>query len=193
MTSRLRIGGGLAAGLALLLAGCSSGSGGPSTDGPFGASAKTSPGSQCFWAPRNEVGTFAGLVFGNSGGQARIKKVALVNARHLQLVAAWTVPITGHNLMGVFDGYPPNRTDGGHGTPGVQWGRRQRADGATIPHIPGKGVDNLVLVLKASGTEGTARTEDVYYTSGGITYLLNLGVGIQLYNGNEHGCQDQKT
>jgi hypothetical protein len=188
MTSPLRIGGGLAAGLALLLAGCSSGSTGPNTDGPFGSSPKTSPGSQCFWAPRNEVGTFAALVFANSGGQARIKKVSLVDARHLQLVAAWAVPITGRTLMGVFDGYPPNKVDDGHGTPGVQWGRRQRADGATIAHIPGKGVDNLVLVLKASGTEGTASTEDVYYTSGGTEYLLNLGVGIQLFNGNKRGC-----
>jgi hypothetical protein len=134
------------------------------------------------------VGTFAALVFGNTGGQARIKKVTLVDARSLQLVAAWAVPITGHNLMGVFDGYPPNRVDGGRGTPGVQWGRRQRADGATIAHIPGKGVDNLVLVLKASGSEGTAKTEDVYYTSGGTEYLLNLGVGIQLFNGNKRGC-----
>ena len=64
MIRQLRIGGGLAAGLALLLAGCSSAASlGPNTSGPFGASPKTSPGSQCFWAPRNEVGTFAALVF----------------------------------------------------------------------------------------------------------------------------------
>jgi hypothetical protein len=186
MTRRLRTGGGLAAGLALLLAGCSSP--GLNANGPFGRSPAASPGSQCFWAPRNEVGTFAGLVFGNSGGPAQIKKVTLVGSHHLQLVAAWAVPITGHALWGVFDGYPPSRTNDGRGTPGVQWGRRQRADGAMIPHIPGKGVDNLVLVLKASGTEGTARTEDVYYTSGGTEYLLNLGVGIQLFNGNKRGC-----
>jgi hypothetical protein len=72
--------------------------------------------------------------------------------------------------------------------PGVQWARRQRADGAVIPHLPGQAVYNLVLVLKPSGTVGTATTEYVYYQSGGNSYLLNLGVSVKLFNGNQNGC-----
>jgi hypothetical protein len=186
MTRRCRVGG-LAVGLALLLAGCSIGL---NTDGPFGPSA-TDVGSQCFWTPRNGVGTFGALVFGNSGGQARVDKVTLVGSRHLRIVAAWAVPITGNDLLGVFQGYPPNGINGSAGplAPGVQWGHRQRADGAVIPHIRGQDVINLVLVLKPSGRDGTARTEYVYYHSGSTRYLLNMGVGIQVFNGNEHGCE----
>jgi hypothetical protein len=58
-------------------------------------------------------------------------------------------------------------------------GHRQRADGAVIQHIRGQDVINLVLVLKPSGRDGTARTEYVYYQSGGTRYLLKMGVGIQ--------------
>ena len=116
--------GGLAAGLALLLAGC--GPAGLQTDGPFGRSPTTSSGSQCFWAPRDGVGTMGLLSFGNSGGKARIDKVILVGARHLRIAAAWAVPITGHTLLGVFQGYPPTGIHGEAGplAPGVQWRHR---------------------------------------------------------------------
>src|SRR5580704_17131342 len=117
--------GGLAAGLALLLAaGCSSGL---STDGPFGKSA-SGLGSECLPVPRNGVGTFAPLAFGNSGGPARITRVTLVGVHDLQVVAAWVVPITGPDLMGVFSGYPPGPPAAQ--APSIQWNRRQHADGA---------------------------------------------------------------
>jgi hypothetical protein len=185
--------GGLAAVLALLLAGCGTdaGTSAPKPDGPLGKSYKN-VGGQCFWTPRGNVGTFAVLTFGNSGGPARISKVTLAGARDLRPVAAWVVPVTGTDLWGVFDGYPPHgMTAQGLGAPvlpGEHWAARQRADGAVIPHLPGQEVENLVIVLKPSGNEGTARTEYVYYRAGGTNYVLDLGASIQLFNGNEHGC-----
>jgi hypothetical protein len=181
--------GGLAAGLALLLPGCG-GTSAPDPDGPFGASTPDA-GGQCFPTPKGDVGTFADLSFGNSGGPARIAKVTLSKARHLQLVGAWVVPATGTDLWGVFDGYPPRGIpgpDGNRGVPGVHWGQRQRADGAVIPHLRGHDQENLVLVLKPIGLDGTAATEYVWYTSGGSRYVLNLGVRVELFNGNVHGC-----
>jgi hypothetical protein len=178
-----RIGaGGLAAALVLLLAGCSST--GPKTDGPFGRSAY-GLGTQCFPVPRNDVGTLAALTFGNNGGPARISRVTLVGSRHLRIVEAWVVPIKGHDLLGIFAGYPPSGIDGKAGppAPGVQWAHRQRIYGAIVPHIPSKETINLVLVLKPSGRKGTAKSERVYYHSGGTNYVLNLGVGIQIING----------
>ncbi len=114
MTCRSRAGG-LAAALALLLAGCSTAL---KTNGPFGQSDTTSTGSQCFPVHRNGVGTFALLSFGNSGGQARIDRVTLAGSHHLRVLAAWVVPITGTDLLGVFDGYPPDGTGGFPGPAG---------------------------------------------------------------------------
>lgn len=169
-----------------LLAGCSTGL---KTDGPFGRSSTSRIATQCFPVRHNGVGTFGGLSFGNNGGPARIDKVTLVNARHLRIVAAWVVPVTGDDLLGVFDGFPPDGTGGFPGPPpeGVHWAERQRAEGATIPHMPGQSTINLVLVLKPSGRQGTASTEDVYYQSGGTHYLLDLAVAIQVRN-DQRSC-----
>jgi hypothetical protein len=49
-------------------------------------------------------------------------------------------------------------------------------------------VENLVLVLRPTGPEGSASTEYVWYASGGSRYVLNLGVRVELFNGNVHGC-----
>ena len=182
--------GGLAIALALLLAACS-GTSHPNGDGPFGKSV-SDVGGQCFPTPKGDAGTFAALGFGNSGGPARITKVSLVDARHLRLVAAWVVPTTGPDSWGVFDGYPPKGIpgpDGNKGAPGEHWNEHQWADGAVIPHLRGQDQEDLVLVLKPLGSEGIAKTEIVYYTSGGTRYMLNLGAWIVLVNnGNLHAC-----
>jgi hypothetical protein len=185
--------GGLAAGLALLQAGCGSGL---NADGPFGNSASGSLGMQCSWVPRGMVGTFGELGFPNKGGPAHIDKVTLGDPQHLQVVAEWVVPISGHDLIGVLGGYPPLGSRGqgpSYLAPGILWNRRQHADGATIPHWPYPRIINLVLVLRATGVKGTATTVYVYYTSGGTSYRLDLASGIELYNGNPRGCLDEKT
>jgi len=184
--------GGLAAALALLLAGCG---GGPSMNGPFGDSPSGSVGVTCSWVPRGMVGTFGMLSFSNSGGLARIEKVTLVDPHDLQVVAEWVVRITGHNLIGVLGGYPPIGAKGqgpGFLAPGIQWASRQRADGATVQHTPYPDAINLVLVLRATGVKGTAKTVYVDYDSGDTKYRLDLAVGIELFNGNPHGCLDEK-
>ena len=180
--------------LALLLAGC--GSGGVNTNGPFGNSPTSSQGTECSWAPRGSVGTFGELAFPNKGGTAHIDKVTLVDAHHLQVVAEWVVPITGNDLIGVVGGYPPIGSKG-HGpsylAAGILWNRRQRADGATIPHWPYPRIIDLVLVLRPIGVMGTAKTVYVYYESGGSSYRLNLAGGIELYNDKPRACLTQKS
>jgi hypothetical protein len=188
---RTLIAGGLAAGLALLLAGC--GPGLNTTDGPFGRSA-TQAGDfgECLSLPRGSVATFGATSFSNSGtGQEKIEKVTPVGPHDLRLLTAWVVPVTGHALIGDFGGYPPYGMKGfsfGPLPPGWQWGERQRADGAVIPHTPGHNAINLLLVVKASGVEGTMKDVYVYYESGGTHYRLDLSFFIQLYNGNLLGC-----
>jgi hypothetical protein len=180
----------LAVALALPLAACGalgSNSDGPKKDGPLGNSVSDA-GGQCFPTPKGDVGTFAVLGFGNSGGPARITKVSLVGARHLRLVAAWVVPATGPSSWGVFDGYPPNGIpgpDGNAGAPGEHWSAHQRADGAVVPHLRGQDEEDLVLVLKPLGPEGSATTEMVYYTSDGSRYTLNLGVWVVLVDSGQ--------
>lgn len=192
--ARYYLAGGLALALALLLAACGEAGqnrDGPKKDGPLGSSV-ADVGGQCFPTPAGDVGTFAVLSFGNSGRAARITKVSLVGARHLQLVGAFVVPTTGPDSWGVFDGYPPkgiSGRDGNRGARGEYWSEHQRADGAVIPHLSGQDQEDLVLVLKPIGPEGTARTEIVYYTSGSTRYMLDLGAWIVLLNDdNLHGC-----
>jgi hypothetical protein len=176
--------GGLAIGLALLLGGCG-GSDGPSTSGPFGHPGNTR-WVQCFPVTRRGgVGTFGGLSFHNRGSSAKIENVILTKARDLQVVAAWVVPITGTDLLGVWSGYPPHRATA---LPGVQWDKRQQAVGAMIPHTPGQNVENLVLVLKPSGAVGTANDVTLDYQSGGTKYRYDFQVGVIVYNGNSNGC-----
>lgn len=184
--------GGLGAALAPLLAGCG---GGLNMSGPFGDSPSSSLGMQCSWVPRGSVGTFAMLSFSNSGGAARVDKVTLVGARNLQVVAEWVVRITGHDLIGVMGGYPPIGAKGqgpGFVAPGIHWAARQHAAGATIIHTRFPDTYNLVLVLRATGVQGTAKTVYVDYESGGTKYRLDLAVGLQLFNGNPKGCLDEK-
>jgi hypothetical protein len=100
---RVVIEGGLAAGLALLLAGCGSGL---NTNGPFG-NRDNSSFAECLPVPPRDVATIAATEFPNTGGRAQIDKVTLVGAHNLRLVADQVLPITGTDPIGVFSGYPP--------------------------------------------------------------------------------------
>jgi hypothetical protein len=140
--------------------------------------------------------TAGGLSFSNSGGPARIDKVTLVDPHDLQVVAEWVVRITGHDLIGVMGGYPPTGAKGlgpGSLALGIHWATRQRADGATIVHIPYPDAINLVLVLRATGVKGTAKTVYVDYESGGVKYRRDLAVAIELFSGNPRGCVGTQT
>jgi hypothetical protein len=43
-------------------------------------------------------------------------------------------------------------------------------------------------VLRATGVQGKAKDVYLDYESGGTMYRLDFGVGIQMFNGNSHGC-----
>jgi hypothetical protein len=109
----------------------------------------------------------------------------------LQVVAAWVVPITGLDLLGVFGGYPPDGYLGqltDSSVPGVHWEQRQHAAGAVIPHTAGQDVGNLVLVLKPSGAVGTAKDVMLDYQSGGTRYRYDFQVAVIVCDGNSGGC-----
>ena len=164
---------GLACGLALLAA-CSSA---PAVNtGPFGGGGDSS--SLCVPVGRGGVLSYGLNAFTNTGGTARIERVALTDPHDLRIVAAYVVPVTGNTLYGVLSGYPPAR-----GLPAdVQWDRRQRANGAAIPHS--RGIQyNLVLVLKPAGTKGTARSVDVFYRAAGQGYHLQTTTRIEVLAG----------
>lgn len=111
-----------------LLAGCASGA--AANTGPFGNGGTY--GEECVFIPHGAVLSYGFEEFRNSGGAtATVDKVALANSRGIRMLAAYVVPITGHDLYGVLFGYPPSA----HLPHGVQWSQRQRADGATIPSV----------------------------------------------------------
>ncbi len=162
----------LAAGV--LLAGCASD---PAVNaGPFGNGGIY--GEECASVPPGKVLSYGFDEFRNSGsGTATIDKVALADSRGIRILAAYVVPITGHELYGVLFGYPP----AAHLPQGVQWAQRQRADGATVPRSRGShDVTNLVLVLRPTAKTGWARGIDVYYRESGQQYHLLTATRIRL-------------
>jgi hypothetical protein len=141
--------------------------------GPFGNGG--SPGGNCIDIHRGEVLSYGFTEFRNSDpSTAVIEKVALADPHGLQILAAYEVPITGHNLYGVLTGFPPAV----HVPPGVQWSRRRPADGAAIPHSPGSNVTNLVLVLKPVKRSGSAMGVDIYYRVSERQYHLRTATQI---------------
>jgi len=164
--------GGLACGLALLAAACSSD--GLATDGPFGNGGPDS-GTVSSCARPGGV-AYSGLeAFPNTGGTARTQRVTLVHPRSLQLVATWLVPLTGTDSVGVGSGYPP-----GPLAPGIHWGQRQHVPGAVVRHTRRGALINLVVVVKPSGKVGTARAINLYYQAGGTHYVLHFRYGLKI-------------
>ena len=156
-----------------LLAACSSTN--AVNTGPFGGGGD--PGSLCVPVGHGGVLSYGLDAFTNTGGTATIERVALTDPHNLQIIAAYTVPLTGTYLYGVRKGAPSARNF----PAGFQWARRQRADGAVIP--PGV-FTNLVLVLKPVGTKGTARSVDVFYRSAGQQYHFQTNTSIEVLVAN---------
>jgi len=50
------------------------------------------------------------------------------------------------------------------------WSRRHLAAGATVPHSGGNHVSNLVMVLKATASTGTANGTQISYRPAGRDY-----------------------
>ena len=165
--------GGLACGLALLVLAAACGSGGLSTDGPLGTSGQNS-GTLCDWATPGGVVQDGFEEFNDTGGMATIDKVRLVHPRHLRLLAAWVAE--GNSLVGeaIGRGYPhPTRA----------W---KHVPGAVVHPNHGQEVINLVIVVKPSGTLGTATAIDMFYHVGGTRYLRRFTDGLRIPVG--HKC-----
>jgi len=157
-----------------LLAGCSGGNAANTVNtGPFGNGG--TPGTECVRLSPGNVLSYGFEEFSNNGtSQAVINKVALADAHGLRVLAAYVVPITGHILYGVLQGYPPAR----HLDAGVQWAERQKANGARIPPSHGHDVNNLVLVLQPTVKLGSARGIEVFYSEAGQQYDLRTATRV---------------
>ncbi len=169
--------GGLACGLALLLA-TSCSRRGLDADGPFGG---TGPNSGMICASTMSGGVVHDSFdeFPNMGGTATIDKVALAHPRHLRLLAAWVVPTDGP-LGDSGPGYPPAS---GY-PPGYRWGQRQRIPGALVAHTRGQDVINLVIVVKPTAKVGAATAVNLYYKSAGTHYVIHFPYGYRIQVGN---------
>jgi hypothetical protein len=160
-----------------LITGC--GSDNAVNTGPFGNGGE--PGSECAGSiPVGRVVTYGFNEFANTAkGTATISKLTLSDSHGLKMLQAWIVPITGYDLYGVVNGYPPEPDL----PAGVQWEQRQRPDGARIPESKGHLVYNILVVLKLTARKGTARGIDIYYSDGGQQYHLRTTTSIQLQVG----------
>ena len=162
--------GGLACGLALLLAvACSSASVGSYANGPFGNSGQNS-GTICTCTTPGGVVYDGFEEFYDTGGTATVGRIALVHPRHPRLVAAWVAEANGP-VAGIGRGYP---------SPGRAW---QRIPGAVVQHTRGQKVISLVVVVKPSGKLGTASAINMYYEVGGTRYLRIFTYGLQIQVG----------
>jgi hypothetical protein len=87
----------------LVLAGCSTGAGGP---GPLAVG--EGPGTECAPVAQGQVLSDGSDAVSNPGhAPATIQAVSLADPHDLRLVAVYIVPITGDDLYGVRAGYPP--------------------------------------------------------------------------------------
>jgi hypothetical protein len=174
----------VAAGAALLalLAACSSSgqsaSAGPENNpvntGPFGGQGETI-GTVCVPVkPGQVVADGINAINNRESATAVIDRVGLVSPQRLRILAAYVVPITGHVLYGAQPGDPPIPG----APPGFQWGERQQAEGARVPHTSGYHVMSLLLVLSTHGSRSTDKGVDVWYHVGGQHYHLRTGVGM---------------
>lgn len=163
-----------------LLAGCgpASSSSGPLINGLTGG---FGVGEECAPVPPGGVLSYGFEAFSNRGQAVTVTKVDLVRPQGLEILQAWLVPITGTYLYGVLDGWPPYQ----HLPKGVKWARRQRADGAVIPHSRGHDQINLVLVLRGVRKVATAGGVNVYYRAAGQDYHLQTHIAIRVVTGRK--------
>lgn len=169
--------GGLACGLALLLAACSSGK--LSTNGPFGSTIQSSGGYCLPVARPGEVAYDGTEEFPNTGGRATIDKVKLVHPRHLRLIAAWVLPISDPSQrIGLGAGYPTASRLKAHSA--ARWDLRQRIPGAVVQHTPGQQTIELLIVAKPLAKFGSSTAVDLYYESAGTHYLLHFPYGFSI-------------
>jgi len=163
--------GGLACGLALLLAAACSNTGSKlSTNGPLGNGGPNS-GTICAWTTPGGVVQDGFEQFNDTGGSATINKIALVHPRHLRLLAAWVAE--GDRPVGqVGKGYPH---------PTKAW---KHIPGAVVHRNHGRQQINLVIVVRPTAKLGTATAINMYYESAGTHYLRHFRDGLKIQVGH---------
>jgi hypothetical protein len=159
----------------VMLAGCSAA---VATDGPL--TDNGTPGEECSPVPRGGVLSDGFEVLTNTAGPSvTVTHVGLASPHHLRVLAAYIVPVTGHDLYGVRSGFPPAASL----PPGVLWSQRQRASGARIPRTTRGHVVNLVVVIKPSASGGRAKGIEVDYTASGQRYSMTTATSLQIVVG----------
>ena len=168
----------VAAAVALLAACSPSVNTGPLGDGGTG-------GGICIPVPHGQVESWGITALENRGtSSVTIEKVTIVGAKHLQLAAAYVVPITGKVDYGSWPGYPPPPRD----QKGVEWDRHAAADGARVaPMVGGRHAD-LVAVLKPTARVARIMAINVLYKEGGTEYQMQTHYPILLLTGGVKAC-----
>jgi hypothetical protein len=154
----------------ILLAGCTDSN--AMNTGPLGNGG--TPGEECVSMPVGRILTYGFDAFTNKGtSPAVISKASLADPKGIRTLAAWIVPVTGHDLYGLAWGFPPTRQV----PAGVQWAQRQHPTGAAIS--PSR-QSNIVLVLELTARKGSADGIDVYYHVGSTDYHLRTATKVAL-------------
>jgi hypothetical protein len=161
--------------LGILATGC--GPGPALNSGPLGDGGQ--PGALCNPVRSTAESLTNGFTALSNSSQSTvtIDRVGLENPHRLQLLAAYIVPITGHNLVGDWAGFPPSSSEL---SSGVQWSQRRPAEGAHIPPNKANQVVNLVVVLRPESTSGSAKGINVYYSAGDTRYHLLTGTTLRV-------------
>jgi hypothetical protein len=153
---------------------------GAAAAGPLGE--RGSQGTLCSPVAKGQVLSDGFDPLMNSGkAPATIEAVSLADPRHLVLLTAYVVPITGGFLYGVHAGFPPApELD-----PGVLWSKRQLAVGAIIPHSGTNHLANLLLVVKPTASTGTAAGVLIAYRVAGQLYQFQSQVKLIVEAGRQ--------
>lgn len=142
-------------------------------------------GGICIPLARGQVDSWGLTYLANTGSSnAVIQNIDLVKARNMRLVAAYVVPITGHDEYGSWFGYPPS-----HLAPGVDWSKHTRAVGTVLPPVHGLDHADLVAVLQPTGPVAEAQGIDVFYQESGINYHMQTPYRLVLLAGQKT-CPD---
>jgi hypothetical protein len=155
------------------IAGCSNG--GVTIGGPLSRES----GEGVFCAPVEEGGslTFGYQSLKNSGTDAvEITEVSLAEPSNLRLVAAYVTPLSDHQLVGVWAGYPPPTSEM---LPAARrnWDDRVDAEGASIEAGEELG---LVPIVELGGRSGSAAGIQIDYRVRDSRYRYTTTIRIEL-------------
>ena len=166
--------GGACTALAIVaLAACSNGES-ASAAGPL-SPARAENGVLCVPSRTGDLVTVGQDTLENSAtSAATITGVRLAEADEIDLVDSFVTPLRGTTTVGVHRAFPP-RDLTGH--PLANWERREPAAGA---EIEGRSSRGLVVALRLTDQEGSARGFTIEYRVEGENFRYTTAVGLRL-------------